>query len=76
MTVVNSAKLGEKKNVNLPGLDVDIPTVTEKDEEDIVDFGLKYGVDMIALSFARTAEDIEQVRGNKFFEKECDIFYF
>lgn len=62
VTVVNSAKLGEKKNVNLPGLDVDIPTITEKDEEDIVDFGLKYGVDMIALSFARTAEDIEQVR--------------
>lgn len=67
VTVVNSAKLGEKKNVNLPGLDVDIPTVTEKDEEDIVDFGLKYGVDMIALSFARTAEDIEQVRGKLFF---------
>jgi len=41
---------------------VALPTVTEKDEEDIVNFGLKYGVDIIALSFTRTAEDIETVR--------------
>jgi len=44
-----------KKNMNLPGCIVDIPTVTEKDEDDIVNFGRKYGIDLIALSFARTA---------------------
>ena len=36
--------------------------MTEKDEDDIINFGLKYGVDLIALSFTRTAEDIETVR--------------
>lgn len=60
--VLNNATLGERKNMNLPGCEVDIPTVTEKDEDDIVNFGLKHGVDLIALSFARKASDIEYVR--------------
>ncbi len=57
--VLNNAKIGERKNMNLPGCKVDLPTVTEKDEDDIVNFGLKYGVDLIALSFTRTGDDIE-----------------
>lgn len=48
--------------MNLPGCKVDLPTVTEKDEDDIVNFAVKYGVNLIALSFTRTAEDIENVR--------------
>eukprot|EP00825_Cyclidium_porcatum_P032095 TRINITY_DN3419_c0_g3_i3.p1 TRINITY_DN3419_c0_g3~~TRINITY_DN3419_c0_g3_i3.p1 ORF type:complete len:320 (+),score=64.22 TRINITY_DN3419_c0_g3_i3:214-1173(+) len=48
--------------MNLPGCKIDIPTVTEQDEDDIVKFGLSHGIDMIALSFTRTAQDIEQVR--------------
>eukprot|EP01016_Furgasonia_blochmanni_P002737 TRINITY_DN1106_c0_g2_i3.p1 TRINITY_DN1106_c0_g2~~TRINITY_DN1106_c0_g2_i3.p1 ORF type:complete len:532 (+),score=195.95 TRINITY_DN1106_c0_g2_i3:174-1769(+) len=60
--VLNNSKLGEKKNMNLPGVVVDLPTVTEKDEDDFVNFALKKGVDMIALSFARRAADIETVR--------------
>lgn len=48
--------------MNLPGALIDLPTVTEKDEDDIVNFGLKHGIDMIALSFTRKAEDIEYVR--------------
>lgn len=48
--------------MNLPGAIIDLPTVTEKDEDDIVNFGLKHGIDMIALSFTRKAEDIEYVR--------------
>ena len=48
--------------MNLPGVNIDLPTVTEKDEDDIVNFGLKKGVDFIALSFCRKAEDIEYVR--------------
>lgn len=62
VTVKNGISLGEKKNMNLPGCMVDLPTVTEKDEDDIVNFGLKHGVDMIALSFARKPEDVEYVR--------------
>jgi pyruvate kinase len=60
--VENNCTLGEKKNMNLPGAIVDLPTLTEKDEDDLVDFGLKYGVDLIAASFVRKAEDIETIR--------------
>lgn len=58
----NSVRLGERKNMNLPGAIVDLPTLTEKDEIDLVDFGIKQGVDMIAASFVRKAEDIETIR--------------
>lgn len=60
--VMNSVTLGERKNMNLPGCQVDIPTVTEKDENDIKLFGLKHDIDLIALSFARSADDIQYVR--------------
>ena len=46
----------------LPGAVIEIPTITEKDEDDFVNFGLKWGVDMIFLSFTRYASDIEQAR--------------
>ena len=36
----NGVKLGERKNMNLPGAIVDLPTLTEKDEDELVDFGL------------------------------------
>lgn len=62
MRVDNNAKIGEKKNVNLPGCKVNLPTVTEKDEMDILEFGLKKGIDIIALSFCRTAKDVEDLR--------------
>lgn len=48
--------------MNLPGSSVDLPTITEKDENDLVDFGLKYNVDFIALSFARFGGDIDDCR--------------
>jgi pyruvate kinase len=48
--------------MNLPGCIVDLPTLTEKDEQDIVEFGLKKGIDMIAASFIRKAEDIKFIR--------------
>lgn len=48
--------------MNLPGVKIDLPTVTPKDEDDIVNFALKYGIDMIALSFTRSGKDIEYVR--------------
>ena len=49
----NTATLGERKNVNLPGVIVDLPTITEKDRIDIVDWGLTNKVDFIAASFSR-----------------------
>ncbi len=59
--VENDCSLGEKKNMNLPGCIVDLPTVTDKDADDIINFGLKYNVDMIALSFTRSGNDIKKV---------------
>ena len=61
-TCMNKAKLGERKNCNLPGVEVDLPTLTEKDVHDLVDFGVKYGVDFIAASFVRKGSDVVEVR--------------
>jgi pyruvate kinase len=60
--VKNNATIGEKKNMNLPGCVVDLPTLTEKDEDDLIDFGIKKGVDIIAASFIRSAADVENIR--------------
>ncbi|KAG2245617.1 hypothetical protein Bca52824_085245 [Brassica carinata] len=58
----NSATLGEKKNVNLPGVVVDLPTLTEKDQEDILKWGVPNKIDIIALSFVRKGSDLDLVR--------------
>merc|ERR1712166_1266120 len=48
--------------MNLPGAIVDLPTLTEKDQTDIIEFGLSRGIDMIAASFVRSAQCIETIR--------------
>nr|AAF44707.1 cytosolic pyruvate kinase [Lilium longiflorum] len=58
----NTALLGERKNVNLPGVVVDLPTLTEKDKEDILEWGVPNNIDMIALSFVRKGSDLVNVR--------------
>jgi pyruvate kinase len=62
VTLDCNATIGERKNMNLPGVKVDLPVLTEKDINDLVDFGLEYPIDMIALSFTQSAEDIEMCR--------------
>ncbi|QDZ20384.1 pyruvate kinase [Chloropicon primus] len=57
----NSAVLGERKNVNLPGVNVDLPTLTEKDVNDILNWGVPNDVDFIAASFVRKPEDIDNI---------------
>ena len=59
--VVNGGMLGEHKGINLPGTIVSVPSLTEKDEKDL-EFGLAHGVDIIAVSFIRTAADVQAVR--------------
>ncbi|HUN85903.1 MAG TPA: pyruvate kinase [Terracidiphilus sp.] len=59
--VVNGGMLGENKGINLPGIPVRVPSLTEKDSEDL-EFALKNGVDAVAVSFVRTAEDVSIVR--------------
>jgi pyruvate kinase len=58
----NSAKLGERKNMNLPGVNVDLPTITEKDRQDLVDWGVKNKVDFVAASFVRKGSDLDYIR--------------
>jgi pyruvate kinase len=59
--IVNGGLLGEHKGINLPGTMVRVPSLTEKDEIDL-DFGLKHGVDMVAASFIRSADDVRAVK--------------
>jgi pyruvate kinase len=59
--VVDGGVLKEHKGINLPGVAVSAPALSEKDEEDLA-FGLKLGVDLVALSFVRAASDLHQAR--------------
>ncbi len=59
--IVNGGMLGENKGINLPGIPVKVPSLTPKDEEDLI-FAIGEGVDAIAVSFVRTADDVRHVR--------------
>jgi len=59
--VLNGGLLGEHKGINLPGIALSIPALTEKDRQDL-EFGLKHDVDAVALSFVRTAADLRTVK--------------
>jgi len=60
--IINGGMLGEKKGINLPGVAIKVPSLTEKDEIDL-EFALKAGVDSIAVSFVQTADDVRYVKG-------------
>ena len=55
--VLNGGELGENQGINLPGTNISIPSLTEKDRRDL-EFGLNQGVDLVALSFVRTVQDV------------------
>ena len=59
--VRNSGVVGSKKGVNVPGVSINLPAITEKDIEDLK-FGIKIGVNIVAASFVRKASDVLQVR--------------
>jgi pyruvate kinase len=59
--VLTPGKLGSRRHINLPGVDVNLPSLTEKDERDI-DVGVRAGIDFVALSFVRRADDILALR--------------
>ena len=59
--VLDGGTLGSKRHVNLPGVRVDLPSITKKDRKDI-NFGIKNNVSFIALSFVRSAKDILTLR--------------
>jgi pyruvate kinase len=59
--VLNGGTLGEQQGINLPGAALAIPALTAKDKLDL-EFGLKHGVDLVALSFVRSGEDIREAK--------------
>jgi len=59
--VVSGGPIKDKQGINLPGVQVSAPSLTLKDESDL-EFGVKSGVDFIALSFVRTADDPKYLR--------------
>jgi pyruvate kinase len=58
--VVVGGEVSDHKGINLPGVPVSVPALSEKDERDLR-WALRHGVDMVALSFVRSAADIEPV---------------
>ncbi|MCD7881976.1 MAG: pyruvate kinase [Clostridiales bacterium] len=60
-TVVNGGPLSNHKSINIPGVAIHLPALTEKDEEDIR-FGVEQDFDYIAASFVRKAEDVRAIR--------------
>ena len=60
-TVQNHGLLGSRKGVNAPGVSINLPGITEKDDSDIR-FGLDHEINFIAASFVRKPEDIEDIR--------------
>lgn len=59
--VINGGELGEKKGVNVPNVNIGLPSVTEQDRADIM-FGCELGIDAIAASFIRDGEAVSEIR--------------
>lgn len=59
--VLEGGQLGSRKHINLPGVRVNLPSITEKDKKDIR-FAVENDLDFVALSFARRAEDVLEAR--------------
>lgn len=59
--VLNNGELGENKGVNLPGVSIQLPALSEKDKRDLI-FGCKQGIDFVAASFIRKRSDVLEIR--------------
>jgi pyruvate kinase len=55
---LNSKSIGQNKNVNLPGVHVDLPVLTSKDIDDLVNFAVRHKFDFVAASFVQSGDDI------------------
>ena len=60
-TVLNAGKIKNKKGVNVPGVHLSMPYMSQRDRDDII-FGIEQGFDFIAASFVRTAQDVYEIR--------------
>ncbi|MEG0638984.1 MAG: pyruvate kinase [Clostridia bacterium] len=66
-TVLNDGIISDRKSINVPGVELSMPFISDKDREDII-FGIHNGIDFVAASFTRSATDILDIR--KLFSKE------
>jgi pyruvate kinase len=69
--VRSGGTLGSRKNVNIPGVRVSLPAITEKDKKDI-NFAIDNGLDFIAASFVRKPSDVTEIQ-RILQERDCDI---
>lgn len=60
-TIVEGGELSSRKGINLPGVKISEPSLTDKDKSDLA-FGLEHHVDFVALSFVRSADDILDIK--------------
>jgi len=60
-TVMNGGVIGDRKGINVPNVEINLPSLTEKDIEDIK-FGIKHEFDIIAASFIRKAQDVLEIK--------------
>ena len=60
-TVLNNGKIKNKTGVNVPGVHLSMPYMSQRDKDDII-FGIEQGFDFIAASFVRTAQDVYEIR--------------
>ncbi len=68
--IINGGTIVSKRGVNIPGVSLDLPALTKKDIKDI-EFGIKMRMNFIAVSFVRTADDVNEVR-DLLHKKEAD----
>ena len=59
--VQNAGIIKNNKGINVPNVKINLPAITQKDREDII-FGIKNGIDFIAVSFVRKASDVLSIR--------------
>lgn len=59
--IENGGQISDKKSINVPGVELRLPALTKKDEEDIV-FGIENEIDFIAASFVRKPRDVQEIR--------------
>jgi pyruvate kinase len=59
--VIEGGEISDHKGVNFPNTRLSVPAITEKDKKDL-QFGLKHGVDLVALSFVKSPDEVEELR--------------
>lgn len=60
--ILNSAKIGERKNCNLPGVHVNLPVIGDKDKDDILNFCIPNNMNFVAASFVQSGNDVRMIR--------------